>query len=112
MLITRDRVSVAEFERGTGWEIRPEGACRGDLCVPIADHDPGALDVESLAERLQMPIVRHDAALAALGPATIGGRALATAQAPELILPDVNGEEFALSSLRGMKVVLVAWAPY
>jgi hypothetical protein len=29
-----------------------------------------------------------------------------------LVLPDVDGHEFRLSSLRGQKVVLVAWAPY
>ena len=46
------------------------------------------------------------------GPEAIGGRALATAQAPELVLPDVDGHEFRLSSLRGQKVVLVSWAPY
>ena len=28
------------------------------------------------------------------------------------VLPDLDGNEFRLSSLRGQKVVLVAWAPY
>ena len=49
----------------------------------------------------------------ALGPDDVsGGRALATAEAPELELPDVDGTTFALSSLRGQKVLLAAWASW
>jgi hypothetical protein len=59
-----------------------------------------------------MPIVRHSDELAALGPATFGGKALATAEVPELVLPDLEGSSFDLRSLRGQKVVLVAWSPY
>jgi peroxiredoxin len=32
--------------------------------------------------------------------------------APELELPDLSGRSFALSSLRGQKVVLIAWASW
>jgi hypothetical protein len=56
----------------------------------------------------------HDekAGLWALGPESLGDRALVSAVAPELILNDLNGKEFRLSSLRGKKVVIVSWAPY
>ena len=53
------------------------------------------------------------AALWALGPASgPTGRALTTAIAPELELPDVDGNPFKLSSLLGQKVLLVAWATW
>lgn len=114
MLLTTDRISRAEFEGATGWALRPEGACRGAVCVPLPE---GAVrdeevDVHGVAERLGMPVVRHSAGLSALGAATFGGQALATADAPELILPDMDGNPFDLASLRGRKVVLVAWSPY
>ena len=112
MLIANDRMSASEFSAASGWEIRPEGACRGDVCVPLADTNTETVEIEAIAERLGMPLVRHDDGLAALGPATVGGRALVTAEAPELVLPDFDGNEFRLSSLRGQKVVLVAWSPY
>jgi hypothetical protein len=60
-----------------------------------------------------MPLVhdgQHD--LWALGPESLTGRALVSATAPELVLPDVDGRPFVLSSLRGQKVVLVAWASW
>lgn len=115
-MITSERVvDAAEFERGTGWALKPEGACRGEVCVPLpADAVTGGrVDVDAVAERLGMPVVRDEArGLTAVGPAVLGGRVLDTAVAPELTLPTIDGDAFTLSSLRGQKVVLVAWAPY
>ena len=74
----------------------------------------GSLDVRVLADRLGMPLVGDEAhRLWALGPETaVTGRALTTALAPELTLPDIDGRPFDLSNLRGQKVVLVAWASW
>lgn len=107
-------VSHRRFETGTGWTLNPQGACRGAICVPLGDAvDGDRVHVAAAAERLGMPIV-HDAShgLWAIGPWTEGGRALPTAEAAELTLPDLDGNEFSLSSLRGRKVLLLAWAPY
>lgn len=116
MILDDLRVDVDELHRGTGWHVKPEGACRGDVCVPLPDEvrgDDGRLDVEVLAERLRMPLVHDEAhGLWALGPASVTGRALATAEAPDLELPDVDGNPFRLSSLLGRKVLLVAWASW
>jgi hypothetical protein len=102
-------VTSENFAAGTGWEIKPEGACKGDVCVPL----PEGFSLVHAASRLGMALVRdEELGVWALGPEAIGGRALATARAPELVLPDVDGEPFSLSSLRGEKVVLVSWAPY
>ena len=115
MLLEQLRVSVDEFEAGSGWSLKPQGACRGEVCVPLpaeAVRD-GVVDVAVVAERLGMPLVEDaEAGLWALGPETLSGHALASAEAPELVLPDLDGNEFRLSSLRGQKVVIVSWAPY
>jgi hypothetical protein len=111
MILASTDISADEFAQGTGWDIKPEGACRGDVCVPLPDSD--GFDLVRVADRLGMALVHDgDAGLWALGPASLGGRALPTAQAPDLVLPDVDGQDFRLSSLRGSKVLLVAWAPY
>jgi hypothetical protein len=115
MVVDELVVPAEQFAAETGWEAKPEGLCRGELCVPAPGTllDDGAVSLEAAAERLGMPLV-HDAGrgLWALGPATIGGRALDTAVCPELVLPDRDGRDFALSSLRGRKVVMVAWASW
>jgi hypothetical protein len=103
-------VPAAAFQAGTGWEIKPEGACKAEVCVPLGG---GGFDLQDAAARLGMALVHDDDAnLWALGPESLGGRALTSVEAPELVLPDVDGNEFRLSSLRGQKVVLASWAPY
>ena len=116
MLLESLTIDADDFSRGTGWELKPEGACKGEVCVPLPDDvvRDGSVDVASVAERLGMPLVRDDAAnLWALGPESAStGRALTTAVAPELELPDVDGNPFKLSSLLGQKVLLIAWATW
>ncbi len=102
-------ISADDFAAGTGWDIKPEGACKGEVCVPL----PDGYSATDAADRLGMAVVTDEATgLTALGPESLSGRALVTAQAPDVALPDLDGNEFRLSSLRGRKVVLVAWAPY
>jgi len=106
------RVPVEEFERVTGWLSKPEGLCRSERCVPFRSVDSAAVDLAAAADALAMPLV-HDAGhgLWALG-AEAGGRALRSAVALELELPDFRGGTFRLSSLLGTKVLLVAWASW
>jgi hypothetical protein len=55
----------------------------------------------------------HDSAhdLWALGPEA-GAHALTSATLPEIVLPDRDGRPFALRSLRGTKVFMIAWASW
>ncbi len=113
MLLRTLHLPKSEFEAGTGWTLKPEGACQGEVCIPLSQPAGDAVDVASVAADLGMPLVAApEHGLWALGPASIGSRALTSAQAPELRLPDLDGREFRLSSLNGRKVLLFAWAPY
>jgi hypothetical protein len=113
MLLRSLQIPKREFEEGTGWALKPEGACRGDICIPLSKRAGEVVDVAQLANDIGMPLVEERAhGLWALGPPTFGSRALASAEAPDLRLPDLAGNEFRLSSLRGQKVLLYAWAPY
>lgn len=112
MILDALEITAEVFERETGWALKPEGACRGSLCVPLPPMG-AMLDVATVAERLGMPLVADErTGLWALGPATVSGRALDSAEAPDFVLPDLEGRPFRFSSLRGQKVVLVAWASW
>jgi hypothetical protein len=102
--LDRDPASVA---KRLGWDLKPEGLCRDDVCVPLRDRS----SMTALASALRRPLVqdpKHN--LWAIGPES--GRALVSARAPELTLPAWGGGEFTLSSLHGQKVLIVAWAPW
>lgn len=110
MLVDRLDLTPEEFHHLTGWEIKPEGACKDSVCVPLGDEGFSLLPV---AERLGMAVVgQADVGLWSIGPETIGGRALTSVDASGFSLPDLDGHEFSLDSLRGQKVALVSWAPY
>ncbi len=110
MIVDDLDMSPVDFAAVTGWEIKPEGACRADVCVPLG---LGGFELVDAAARLGMAVVADEAhGRWAIGPESLGDRALASACAPELVLGDLDGNEFRLSSLLGQKVVIVSWAPY
>ena len=115
MFFSSLRVPAGEFAATTGWDAKPQGMCRGEVCVPA----PGALEngivnVESAAERLGMPVV-HDSThgVWSLGAATATGRTLATAvaQFPSSLI-DAMGRGFDFASLRGRRIIMIAWASW
>lgn len=113
MLLRSLKIDRKTFEAGTGWVLKPEGACKGDVCIPLSRPPADTVDVEQTARDMGLPLAaeaKHG--LWAIGPSSAGARALVSAEAPELRLPDWRGNEFRLSSLRGQKVLLYAWAPY
>lgn len=112
MILRTPEIPADDFERGTGWALKPQGACRGALCVPLPGEGP-ELTLETVAHQLGMGLVHDERhGLWALGPSTVSGRALESAEAPDFTLPDLHGRPFRFSSLRGRKVVLVAWASW
>jgi hypothetical protein len=112
VILDQLEVTSEELRARTGWEVKPEGLCKADRCVPLPDDAGAIIDVRVLEERLGMALVHDEEhGLWALGPEA-GGHALLSAALPEISLPDRHGDPFSLSSLRGTKVLLVAWASW
>jgi hypothetical protein len=115
MLIDHLDLTPAEFHEMTGWEIKPEGACKDDQCVPLPGVEiaaDGTLDARAVADRMGMPLVADEQhGVWALGPRA-GGRVLESTAIPEIELADFGGNAFRLASLRGRKVMLLAWASW
>jgi len=109
-----------DAETVTGWEARPEGFCRGDVCVPVPrgrEHDivrGNRVDVAALWRHLGQLVV-HSAEGDAWVLARSGqdrASALASLEAPDFTLPDLSGRLHSLSEHRGRKVLLVTWASW
>jgi hypothetical protein len=107
-------VTPGELLERTGWELKPEGACKNDACVPMPDlamHD-GKIDVADFAARMGMPVATDEKhRIFALGPQT-SGHVLGSVEFPHIVLRDFDGNPFDLDTARGKKMLLVAWASY
>ena len=77
MLLNTLSLEPADFTERTGWELKPEGACQGEVCVPLPEsisREDGTIDVGAFAAQMAMPVAsdaRHG--LWALGPAPAAG---------------------------------------
>jgi hypothetical protein len=116
VILERLDLTPDEFERATGWALEPEGACLGDVCVALPPLDPdadGRIDARVVADRLGMPVAHDEShGLWALGPRSGERRVLDDARMPDLVVEDFDGKPFDFASLRGRRVVLVAWASW
>ena len=99
-----------------GWELKPEGLCRGEVCVPVRYDriSNGGIDLVALAATLGRPLaldVEHG--VAALGASASERRAqFATLDAPDFELPDLTGTMHKLSDYSDKKILLVAYASW
>ena len=114
----RVRIAAAILRDELGWEIKPEGLCRGDACVPVRDPEAlrseGGVDLVAFADALGRPLAldleEHSAALGR--SASESGAQLASLEAPDFSLPDLEGRPHSLSDHRGKKVLLIAYASW
>jgi hypothetical protein len=117
-------LDAPELKKLARWELKPEGICRGDLCVPI----PPGREAEFASQRDGASWINFTALADLMGKPWAGdlkhrawyfgtdaadrGNALRTLEAPDFELPDLEGKLHRLSDYRGQKVFLLAWASW
>ena len=115
-------VRLGELPAATGWQMKPQGACLGDLCVPVPEHkrEEWIADAENwvwlnyskFADLLGQKYVR-DGDVWSLGSIPeVRRMGLESAVAPDFELVDRNGDVLKLSDFRGRKVVLFSWSSW
>jgi hypothetical protein len=119
-VVDGDRLLVdpVDLPAALGWQLKPEGLCRDDECVPVRDRDAlfvgDRLDVAAVAAALgRRAVVDAAAAMAAIAlPSEGRRRALDEQQAPSFTLDDLDGEPHTLEEFRGRKKLLFAFASW
>jgi hypothetical protein len=112
------RQSPADIERSFGWQLKPQGLCRDDVCVPLSPAsdliDARGIDLHRFAALLARPLAIDLAErVVHLGEsAAARGEQLASLQAPDFTLPDLSGRMHSLSDYRGQRILLVAHASW
>lgn len=111
-------VTATDIEALLGWSLTPEGLCRGDGCVIVPDRSSverdGGVDITEVASLLDRPAVVDEASgVVAIGvPRAARRSALQDLEAPDFVLPDVDGTPHALSDHRSKKRLLVAFSSW
>ena len=113
-----------ELPRVNGFELKPEGACSDNLCIPVnrgpdsellvTRDDREWFNVTALARKLDQAYA-VDAAerVWSLGAVpALRTSFIEAAMAPDFELPDRDGKLVRLSDFRGKKVLLVTWASW
>jgi hypothetical protein len=113
------RLDAAALTRATGWELKPEGLCRDDICVPVRERDAlasdGAVDLRAFADVLRRPLVVDDEVdLAVLGASTMDRAAEREGMRvpANLALRDLDGHVHHWGDLGRKKKLLFAWASW
>ena len=111
-------IGADSLQATLGWQLEPEGLCRGGACVSVRDRSAlerdGGIDLASLAAALGRPLALDvEEGVAALGTAADERRRqLESRQAPNFTLPDLQGKPHSLSDHLGKKVLLIAYASW
>ena len=113
-------LSGDDLKRVSGFEFKPQGFCKGDVCVPIPEArkselvEDGRYNLAALANLLGQPLVTDDEHRAwSFGEAAAERKRILTSlDAPDFSLPDLDGKVHSLSQYRGKKVLLVSWASW
>ena len=100
----------------TGWTVKPEGFCLGDICVPAGDavSADGTVDLAKFAQRLSRPLIidRSEKAVSLGAASQDRAESLQSLEAPDFTLPDLDGNLHSLSDYRGKKILLAAYASW
>ncbi len=113
-------LNSTDVEAATGWTLKPEGFCQGDICVPIP---PGReaefakddqVNVSTFWAHMNKPAVASEAGdVWFLGEgAESRNDTLLSLEAPDFTLPDLEGNMHSLTDFRGKRVLLATWASW
>lgn len=113
-------MNAADFARVAGYEVKPEGMCKGAVCVPVPRgstryvDDAGNIDAAAFWRHIGNVAVSDAAGKTWAFGAGAGERAqaLETLAAPDFVLPDFDGKRRRLSDYRGQKIFLATWASW
>jgi hypothetical protein len=117
-------LAAVDLPSATGWELKPEGLCEGEICVPLGlgssadlvhrEDGKAMVNLTGFARYMEQPVVfDREHSVWVFGPeATEWRQRPLSTEAPDFTLPDLDGRMYSLSDFRGTKVALACWASW
>jgi hypothetical protein len=107
-------VRAADLPRINEFELKPQGACRADMCIPIAKTLKNGpwFNLTGFSRKLGQAYV-SDSGVWSFGEIPVmRGSFYNSRIAPDFAVPDRKGKVVHLSDFRGKKVLVFTWASW
>jgi hypothetical protein len=107
-------VRAADLPRINEFTLKPQGACREDVCVPIPKELKSGewFNLTGFARRTGEAVVAESDVWSFGEIPAMGGKYLSSRIAPDFAVPDRKGKVIHLNDFRGKKVLVVTWASW
>ncbi len=117
-------VTSDDFKRINGFELKPQGACYEDVCIPLKQDSDSELFVKrdgqswfnatKFADKVQQAfVVDRGSQVWSFGMVPTARKSfLESAIAPDFELKDRHGDLVKLTDFRGKKVLIITWASW
>jgi hypothetical protein len=113
-------IKAEDLTRINGFELKPEGACYAEICIPITkdmlvEQDGNKwFDLTAFADLIDQPYVA-DAEARVWSFAEIPAKResmLVNAMAPDFEVKDRQGKVIRMADLKGKKALIVTWSSW
>lgn len=109
-------VQKADLPSINGFELKPQGACRDEICIPIPRPMMRGtqFNLTAFAQRIGQRVVADPAMRVwSFGEIpVVRGAFLESRMAPDFSVPDRKGRLVRLSQFKGKKALVVTWASW
>ena len=107
-VLSKDLPRINEFE------VKPQGACRADVCIPLSKalKTGDMFNLTGFAKKLGEPVVAEDGVYSFGEIPVLRGSFYNSRIAPDFAVPDRKGKVVHLSDFRGKKTLVITWASW
>ena len=119
--LTRSRVEngdlwipAADLPRVNEFTVKPQGACREDICIPLAKSlkKNGSINLSGFARQVRQAIVNEGPVWSLGEIPVLRAGFLQSRVAPDFAVRDRQGKTVHLKDFRGRKILLLTWASW
>ncbi len=111
-------VAPKDIEAILGWQVKPEGLCKNDACIPIGENvslgEDDSLNLKDTATLVGHPSLSvPETGMIVIGESRdVRSKALKDRIAPNFTLSDISGVDRSMSDWAGKKRLLVAFSSW
>lgn len=107
-------IRAADLPRVNDFHVKPQGACKEDICIPIPrDMKSGQwFNLSAFSRKVHQPVVQDSGVWSFGEIPLLKGTYVESRVAPDFAVPDRKGKMIHLSDFRGKKALVITWASW